>query len=552
MTNAVTTNKDNAYNNLGIMVYAAQDDDLEDVMLCAVDITTGACYKLGSEEGEKPLYGDDGQLFNLSWITLNNTGRCRKISCFRAFYFKDPNLLLGVMVKGKEGKRVTVMSRYAEQGQWLQGEETYPVLKDFAEGNGDMSINSLACNDSAISVGSYVHRPSFQSVNGKSYHQKNITQQGAIAFYSSYGVDDNGTPRPDVLTPGAWMMSAFSLYDTSYAADASSINSQNEIPVSHWLPSVEMPNGYSRPNVYGVMSGTSMSCPVTTGIVALWLQADPTLTVERIRELARQACLNDKWTTEPANIPSHSLVQAGLGKLDALRGLMLIENEKPDAANYQLNETVSLSANGIATFSSTHALDFGASTAPKAYVASKAEDGTVYFERMESTVEAGTGLLLTGTGTFEVPIRPQGTAASSNYLVGTASGAVTLDTEGMAYVLSKQNDKVGFYQNAANLTVPQGKAYLQLPDSQHAVRGYGIVFSEGNDAGPDGLEDVIEVPGELWHHFLHVSPDNETDAIRVLSGQPAQHRASYNLQGQRVDGTYKGIIISNGKKYLSR
>ena len=32
-------------------------------------------------------------------------------------------------------------------------------------------------------------------------------------------------------------------------------------------------------------SGTSMSTPVVTGIIALWLQADPTLTPAKIKEV---------------------------------------------------------------------------------------------------------------------------------------------------------------------------------------------------------------------------------------------------------------------------
>jgi hypothetical protein len=57
------------------------------------------------------------------------------------------------------------------------------------------------------------------------------------------------------------------------------------------------------------------------GIIALWLQANPELTYEDVRKLIRETSKNDKYTTDTEYIPSHNILQAGAGKIDALEGL---------------------------------------------------------------------------------------------------------------------------------------------------------------------------------------------------------------------------------------
>ena len=69
--------------------------------------------------------------------------------------------------------------------------------------------------------------------------------------------------------------------------------------------------------------GTSMATPHAAGIVTLWMQAKPTLTVNEIKEIMKETCVNDDFTTV-AKIPSGNKVQAGLGKIDCLAGLKKI------------------------------------------------------------------------------------------------------------------------------------------------------------------------------------------------------------------------------------
>ncbi len=65
------------------------------------------------------------------------------------------------------------------------------------------------------------------------------------------------------------------------------------------------------------MSGTSMSSPFVAGVVALWLQADPTLTVDEVKQIMKETAVNDKFTA----VDPH---RWGYGKIDALAGIKKI------------------------------------------------------------------------------------------------------------------------------------------------------------------------------------------------------------------------------------
>ena len=70
--------------------------------------------------------------------------------------------------------------------------------------------------------------------------------------------------------------------------------------------------GYREP--YVKKSGTSMATPVVTGIMALWLQADPTLTIDDVKEILKETALNDEFTQASPH-------RFGCGKVDALAGI---------------------------------------------------------------------------------------------------------------------------------------------------------------------------------------------------------------------------------------
>ena len=108
------------------------------------------------------------------------------------------------------------------------------------------------------------------------------------------------------------------------------------------------------------------------------------------------------------------------------------------------------------------------------------------------------------------------TKSGTNELTGT-DVAKTLSTND--YALSFGQYGVGFYDWSGR-TIDAHKAYLTLPGSQLAPgRSFGMKFDDGTFTGIPAT--IIDQP--------------QDDII-------------YNLQGQRVDESYKGLIIKNGQK----
>ena len=69
-------------------------------------------------------------------------------------------------------------------------------------------------------------------------------------------------------------------------------------------------------NYWGVMSGTSMAAPTVAGIIALWLQAKPTLSVSEIKNVLALTAAKDKYTLTPQFGPN--------GKIDAFAGMYYV------------------------------------------------------------------------------------------------------------------------------------------------------------------------------------------------------------------------------------
>lgn len=126
---------------------------------------------------------------------------------------------------------------------------------------------------------------------------------GTVARFSSIGPTISGISKPDVVAPGVNVISA----GNSYHGDS----------FGKSMVAKTTFNGREYPWV--AMSGTSMATPCAAGIVALWLQADPTLTPDRIKEIMRKTCRKPDETLDyPNNIYGHGLIDAYAGMLQVL------------------------------------------------------------------------------------------------------------------------------------------------------------------------------------------------------------------------------------------
>lgn len=173
------------------------------------------------------------------------------------------------------------------------------------------SINELAASDSVISVGSY-NSKEYVPLRDGSWYFRPDSRPYAMSYYSSYGPDERGVSRPDVCAPGSVVISSANRYYS------------NPPNLQYWQPSVYV-DGVEYP--YCPDLGTSMSAPVVTGAVALWLQADPTLSTGDVRNVLNHSSYKD------AHVLRGNPERWGSGKLDieaGLRYVLHIEDKNGD------------------------------------------------------------------------------------------------------------------------------------------------------------------------------------------------------------------------------
>lgn len=149
-----------------------------------------------------------------------------------------------------------------------------------------------------ISVGAFVTRTDY-NVLGSSQTKYTDEKMGALATFSSVGPTIDGRMKPEVVAPGTFIASAVNSHD-SYRSN---------------YPTASAVVWNEKNYNYSYMQGTSMAAPFVSGVVATWLQADPTLDSETIRQVLASTAVNDEFTN-PAT--------CGYGKIDAYAGLKAV------------------------------------------------------------------------------------------------------------------------------------------------------------------------------------------------------------------------------------
>ena len=188
--------------------------------------------------------------------------------------------------------------------------------------------------------------------------------------------------------------------------------------------------------------------------------------------------------------------------------------------------TITIGESGYATFFYTNS----AYVIPQGVVAKAVENisgKTINLIPVSGIIPAGCAVILEGEPgeyTFE-PTSEEGTTVE-NMLRGTDETKMITreDQECKYYKLTVKNNVVGFYYGAdygAIFENQSHKAYLPVPVSQ-ANGANCFLFDAAT-----GI-DNMQVAGE--------------NADRVI----------YNLSGQRVGDSYKGVVIVNGKKVLRK
>lgn len=135
---------------------------------------------------------------------------------------------------------------------------------------------------------------------------------------------------------------------------------------------------------------------------------------------------------------------------------------------------------------------------------------------VEGKIPAGSAVILKGAeGEYSFVHVSQAEETGENDLKGTAED---FTADGSQYVLANKEGAVGFYHVNAGTTIPAGKAYLEVTESD--VKEFFLFADEAT--GIEGVQDV----------------------------QKIQDARMYDLSGRRVEKATKGVYIINGQKIL--
>ncbi|MBQ8711448.1 MAG: chitobiase/beta-hexosaminidase C-terminal domain-containing protein [Prevotella sp.] len=193
-----------------------------------------------------------------------------------------------------------------------------------------------------------------------------------------------------------------------------------------------------------------------------------------------------------------------------------------------VNSVTKTISEGWATYCSPYALDFSnpIGNLTKAYYVTgiKLNGKTLTLLEINGIVPPGTGVLLEGNGSCEIPVLSGSSASTEgNLLVGVLED--TQLEENSIYVLIKENGITGFYKNNNAFTVGARTAYLPA----------------------DVVGGLSAIPSNARNYQLL---EGEVTGISEILRPISESNRYYNLQGQRVIPQRQGIYIVNGRKVV--
>ena len=204
---------------------------------------------------------------------------------------------IGIVVTGDEGQTVNMWN--ATQNAFKSFNKT-----GWTDGDTESTVGELGgVSPDVISVGSFNSKNKFVPLGMEDtgdylyLDEKTIGKLYGHSSFSSHGPTADGRIKPDVSAPGCLVISAASRY-ASVEKDA-----------------IVAQNGS---DIYAYNVGTSMASPFVTGTVALWLQANPSLTPAQIRKIISHTASADQYVGSDTTLPNNIW---GYGKIDALAGL---------------------------------------------------------------------------------------------------------------------------------------------------------------------------------------------------------------------------------------
>jgi len=175
------------------------------------------------------------------------------------------------------------------------------------DGNTNITVGEIGGTASSIiTVGAYTSKNTYTDFQGNNHNIPAFADVGKIAPFSSLGPTVDGRTKPDISAPGNVIVSSVNSFDENYTSTTPTVVTNINNGTDYWW--------------FATMEGTSMASPMVTGIVALWLEADPTLTPTEIKQFMNDNVFIDEFT---GSVPNNTW---GNGKIDAHEAIKAIEN----------------------------------------------------------------------------------------------------------------------------------------------------------------------------------------------------------------------------------
>ena len=225
-------------------------------------------------------------------------------------------------------------------------------------------------------------------------------------------------------------------------------------------------------------------------------------------------------------------------------------------------KSITLPEQGVMTFSDVHAWTVPAGL--KAYIASSQKlqkDGTITLGLTEvETIPACTGVILEGMGgqSYNLTSTDCGTAmredgtkslVDMNYGLRPVISNYTLEKTELGYTGDKNTDSKFFHNYI--LASKDGKSVFAPTDAGTLSAGKAYYRIRRDQ---DKLAKAIkENPAAAKTIFFSLGGNGETTGINGIEHEIKMNDGiMFNMAGQKVQKSYKGMVIMNGKKFINK
>lgn len=215
-------------------------------------------------------------------------------------------------------------------GGAISGVFTNLRRSDLVDGTNNYQIGEIGGNaDSVITVAAYTSSRYFRNYMNYQVDSEYITYD--LAPFSSLGPTPNEKLKPEISAPGHMITSALNPGDRTYIEASTTENGVADFGsynnIQHYI---------------GTMSGTSMSSPFVTGVIALMLTVNPYLGPKDIVDILQATAINDGYT---GDIRANGSNRWGYGKVNIYPAVALAKERLGD---YNINPIFKYYPNPVA------------------------------------------------------------------------------------------------------------------------------------------------------------------------------------------------------------